>query len=34
MRYFKHPHAIVESDMVGDNTRIWAFAHIFPPVQI
>ena len=34
MRYFKHPHAIVESDMVGDNTRIWAFAHILPGVQI
>jgi len=25
---FIHPQAIVESDQIGDNTRIWAFAHV------
>jgi len=34
MKYFKHPQAIVESDKIGDNTRIWAFAHILPGAQI
>ena len=26
--YFVHPKAIVESDKIGDNTRIWAFVHV------
>jgi acetyltransferase-like isoleucine patch superfamily enzyme len=26
--YFVHPSAICESDSIGKNTRIWAFAHI------
>lgn len=26
--YFKHPLALVESDEIGDGTRIWAFAHV------
>ncbi len=27
-RFFAHPTAIVESDQIGDGTRIWAFAHV------
>ena len=34
MPYFKHPNAIVESPNIGDNTRIWAFAHILPGARI
>jgi UDP-2-acetamido-3-amino-2,3-dideoxy-glucuronate N-acetyltransferase len=29
-RFFTHPHAIVETERVGDGTRVWAFAHILP----
>lgn len=29
-KYFTHSHAIVETENVGENTRIWAFAHILP----
>lgn len=28
--YFKHPKALVETDKIGKDTRIWAFAHILP----
>lgn len=28
MGFFKHPQALVESDNIGENTRIWAFAHV------
>lgn len=28
--FFVHPNAIVESDQIGRNTRIWAFVHILP----
>lgn len=28
MKYYQHPQALVESDKIGENTRIWAFAHI------
>jgi UDP-2-acetamido-3-amino-2,3-dideoxy-glucuronate N-acetyltransferase len=28
MNYFKHPQALVESEKIGDGTRVWAFAHI------
>ncbi len=31
---FKHPAAIVETDQIGDGTRIWAFAHILPGARI
>ena len=34
MSYFKHPNAIVESPNVGNNTRVWAFAHILPKARI
>jgi len=29
-QYFSHPQAIVESENIGANTRVWAFAHILP----
>jgi UDP-2-acetamido-3-amino-2,3-dideoxy-glucuronate N-acetyltransferase len=28
MAFFKHPTAIVESDNIGDGTKIWHFAHV------
>ena len=31
---FKHPLAAVETDQVGDGTRVWAFAHILPGARI
>ncbi len=34
MDYFKHPHALVESDKIGRDTRIWAFVHILPGAVI
>lgn len=30
MKYFKHGHALVESDNIGKDTRVWAFTHILP----
>ncbi|GAB6192085.1 acyltransferase [Desulfocastanea catecholica] len=30
MDYFVHSHALVESQQIGKNTRIWAFAHVLP----
>ena len=30
MNYFRHPSALVESNRIGDGTRVWAFAHILP----
>lgn len=32
--YFKHAHALVETDNIGAGTRIWAFAHILPGARI
>lgn len=34
MNYYKHPQALVEPESIGDNTRIWAFAHVLPGAQI
>ena len=34
MHFYKHPQSIVESDKIGKDTRIWAFAHILPGAQI
>ncbi|MBI1920706.1 MAG: WxcM-like domain-containing protein [Geobacter sp.] len=34
MDYFKHTHAIVESEKIGKGSRIWAFAHVLPGAQI
>ena len=34
MAFYQHPQALVESNLIGDNTRIWAFAHILPNAKI
>ena len=33
-KYFVHPNALVESDDIGEKTRIWAFAHVLKNVKI
>lgn len=33
-RFFAHPLALVETDMVGDRTRVWAFAHLMNGAQV
>lgn len=32
--YFTHPQAIVETDQIGENTRVWAFAHILSGARL
>jgi UDP-2-acetamido-3-amino-2,3-dideoxy-glucuronate N-acetyltransferase len=32
--YYVHPQGICESENVGQNTRVWAFAHVLPGAQI
>ena len=34
MKYFKHEQALVESEQIGNNTRIWAFVHILPGAKV
>lgn len=34
MDFFVHSHALLESNQVGKNTRIWAFAHVLPDATI
>jgi acetyltransferase-like isoleucine patch superfamily enzyme/dTDP-4-dehydrorhamnose 3,5-epimerase-like enzyme len=34
MAFFQHPQAIVETQLVGEGTTIWAFAHILPGARI
>lgn len=34
MGHFQHQTALVESTAIGDETRIWAFAHILPGARI
>lgn len=34
MTFFKHSHALVETDKIGKDTRIWAFVHILPGAEI
>ena len=34
MSYSKHPAAIVETENIGDDTRIWAFVHILPGAKV
>src|SRR5687768_3683291 len=34
MSVFVHPQGICESQTVGDNTRIWAFAHVLTGAKI
>jgi UDP-2-acetamido-3-amino-2,3-dideoxy-glucuronate N-acetyltransferase len=31
---FRHPLAVVETEFVGEGTRVWAFAHILPGARI
>ena len=31
---FVHSTAIVESDLIGSDTRVWAYAHVLPEVEI
>jgi len=31
---FVHPHALCESTAIGENTRVWAFAHVLPGATI
>ena len=33
-QYFKHSHALVETDKIGKGTRIWALVHILPGATI
>ena len=33
-RFFQHPAAIVETEAVGEGTRIWAFAHLLPGARV
>lgn len=34
MNFFRHDRAIVETDAVGENTRVWANVHILPGAKI
>lgn len=34
MAVFTHDKALVESEQIGDGTRIWAFAHVLPGARI
>src|ERR1051326_8041419 len=34
MAYFRHQAAIVETEFIGDGTRIWAFAHVLSGATI
>jgi UDP-2-acetamido-3-amino-2,3-dideoxy-glucuronate N-acetyltransferase len=33
-RFFKHPLALVESDVVGSGTRVWAWAHVMKGARV
>ena len=33
MDYFVHQNALVESETIGTNTRLWAFVHVLPEDQ-
>lgn len=32
--FYAHPHALVESEDIGDHTRIWAFAHVMSGARV
>jgi UDP-2-acetamido-3-amino-2,3-dideoxy-glucuronate N-acetyltransferase len=32
--FYLHPHGLCESSLIGDGTRIWAFAHVLPGARI
>lgn len=33
-KYFVHSHALVESNDIGENTRVWAFAHVMSGARV
>lgn len=33
-KFFKHSHSLVESEAIGKDTKIWAFAHVLPGAKI
>ena len=33
-RFFVHPSALVETELIGDRTRIWAFAHVMKGANV
>lgn len=34
MGFYRHPQALVESEEIGDGTRIWAFAHVMTGARL
>jgi acetyltransferase-like isoleucine patch superfamily enzyme len=32
--FFAHPQALVDSELIGDRTRVWAFAHVMAGARI
>jgi UDP-2-acetamido-3-amino-2,3-dideoxy-glucuronate N-acetyltransferase len=34
MDFYSHPNALVESEVIGARSRIWAFAHVLPGARI
>jgi acetyltransferase-like isoleucine patch superfamily enzyme/dTDP-4-dehydrorhamnose 3,5-epimerase-like enzyme len=34
MSFYKHPQSLVETDNIGEGTRVWAFSHILPGATI
>jgi acetyltransferase-like isoleucine patch superfamily enzyme len=33
-RFFAHPLALIDSDEIGDHTRVWAFAHVLKGARV
>jgi UDP-2-acetamido-3-amino-2,3-dideoxy-glucuronate N-acetyltransferase len=33
-RFFAHPKALIDTDKIGDRTRVWAFAHILKGAEV
>jgi UDP-2-acetamido-3-amino-2,3-dideoxy-glucuronate N-acetyltransferase len=31
---YVHPNALLESDQIGDGSRVWAFAHVLAGAQV
>ena len=34
MTFFRHPQALVETEEIGDGTRVWAFAHVMSGARV
>lgn len=34
MPFYKHPQALVESEHIGEGSRVWAFSHVLPEAVI